>query len=114
MAGIAPRQLMRSRIFVDVRGDGAVIANHLRQLGFVIEEFVPLQIRKLQRESDFPTGGTYSGTNGTRHLLSEDDDLFASRNRVSLESANDPLECEQAARLLKMWRQHSPSRQVDK
>ncbi len=114
MAGIAARQVMRSRIFVDVRGDGAVIANRLRLLGFIVEEFVPLRSRKPQRELEKQTDHTGFRINGTRHLLSEDDDLFASGNRASIESTNDPLECEQSAHLLRTWRQHSPSRQVDR
>ena len=92
---------MTSRIFVDVRGDGAVVANRLRLMGFAIEAFVPRQINKRQCELGRKIVQNHSSQDGTRCLLSEDDELFQSHTRVSLGLSNDRLGNEELARLWK-------------
>ncbi len=84
---------MTSRIFVDVRGDGAVIANKLLLAGYLIEEFVPRRLNKHQSECGSQVGRVGSWKGGTRCLLSADDDLFQPHIRGSLESPNDQLVC---------------------
>jgi len=75
---------MTSRIFVDVRGDGAVVANKLRLAGYLIEEFVPRRLDKLQSEHGYQVGRVGSLKGGTRCLLSADDELFLPHIRESL------------------------------
>jgi hypothetical protein len=97
---------MTSRIFVDSRGDGFLIAERLRRLGFIVDEFFPRQIDKPPFES-YRQAAPYEERGGFRFLLSADDDLFSSKNRRSLSLCNDPFECLEAARLLISWRQHA-------
>lgn len=94
---------MTTRIFIDVRGEGAQIADQLSLLGFEVLPFYPVRGNKL-------TCGFYPvvrlpSAQTDKPLLVEfpsDSPLFGS-SHDSLKGANDRPECAEVVRLWKLW-----------
>src|SRR4051812_14633908 len=104
---------MTSRIWVDVRGEGILLAAHLRQLGFIVEEFQPCHAHERKQRCEFALPIPEVRIGMSPHEQLPDDIRLSSKTYCSLVSASDQPECAEVARLWRKWRRCSRCFQAD-
>ena len=96
-----------SRIFVDMRDEGAQWADRLRQLGFIVEEFYP--VRYSEHECRCEQVARSNGTSQPQRVLFSETSPVWSGNHLSQDSDAPLLSSEEAMRLLQLLRLCAPA-----
>ena len=105
---------MTSRILVDVRGEGAQLADQLTLLGFRVLPFYPVRGCIPKREHDSAAHPSAEQTDTPLRVeFPSDSPLFESEHH-SLKAASDLPECVEVARLWKLWKRCPQCFQTDK
>jgi hypothetical protein len=95
---------MTSRIWVDKSGaDGVQIADQLRQLGFIVEEFLPDRAPSDKHMCRFSQAVHQQREGTIPHAQSFDETPQPSNNYRSLAAKNSQPACEEVVRLWKKW-----------
>lgn len=105
MLNTAKEEVMISSIWMDVRHDGAQIADRLRRLGFEVQGFMPFRDNAPRPQSwEDLTGISDAWYRLPLHVQFPKDCPVWSKTHVSLAAESDRPGYEEVARLWKMWR----------